>query len=289
MARRRMTALLLASSLLALTAQAAPDFALLSEQAQLSADVYLPEAERAAKLKQQGQTLIHQATLDDSQVSYLLSRAGDVQTIAVRGTANLANVMVDLDIAFQPDQGLGIPLHTGFRNSAFAVLEDVSPQLNPDQPVHITGHSLGGAVAVVLAMYLERAGFDVTQVVTFGQPKVTNVTGAGLYRQLPLTRVVTQKDLVPLVPPLSPMQIRDLDVYWHLGEEVILLGDQTYSQTSGLKAMLRATKLSTSLPDEANLQAHQISTYLTLLQALTTGASEVPYQMEINLFGLSIN
>ncbi|MCT7359130.1 lipase family protein [Thalassolituus pacificus] len=270
--------------------QAAPDFAQLRIQAQLSGDTYLTDSEREAQLLQQDQTLIHQATLADSQVSYFLSQGNGVQTIAIRGTANLANVMVDLDIEFQPDERLGITLHNGFRSAAEAVFNDVRPRLVAGMPVQITGHSLGGAIAVVLAMYLKHdTAMQITQVITFGQPKVTNVTGADIYASIPLIRVVTQKDLVPLVPPLSPLQIKDLDVYWHMGEEIILLGGQQYSQTRGLKSMLRATKLSTALPDESNLQAHQIATYQTLIDELLQSAQEVPYQMEINLFGLSIN
>ncbi|MAY14016.1 MAG: lipase [Oceanospirillaceae bacterium] len=288
MLRKLLTATLLCCFLPAV--QAAPDFAQLRIQAQLSGDTYLADSEREAQLLQQGQTLIHQATLADSQVSYFLSQGNGVQTIAIRGTANLANVMVDLDIEFQPDERLGITLHNGFRSAAEAVFNDVRPRLVAGMPVQVTGHSLGGAIAVVLAMYLKHdTAMQITQVITFGQPKVTNVTGADLYASIPLTRVVTQKDLVPLVPPLSPLQIKDLDVYWHMGEEIILLGSQQYSQTRGLKSMLRATKLSTALPDESNLQAHQITTYQALIDELLQSAEEVPYQMEINLFGLSIN
>lgn len=288
MLRKLLTTTLLCCFLPAV--QAAPDFAELRVQAQLSGDTYLTDSEREAQLLQQGQTLIHQATLADSQVSYFLSQGNGVQTIAIRGTANLANVMVDLDIEFQPDERLGITLHNGFRSAAEAVFNDVRPRLVAGMPVQITGHSLGGAIAVVLAMYLKHdTAMQITQVITFGQPKVTNVTGADIYSSIPLTRVVTQKDLVPLVPPLSPLQIKDLDVYWHMGEEIILLGGQQYSQTRGLKSMLRATKLSTALPDESNLQAHQITTYQTLIDELLQAAQEVPYQMEINLFGLSIN
>lgn len=285
--------LLTATTLLLLSALqpvlAAPDFTGLRAQAQLAGDTYLEDAERQAQLTSQGQTLVHEATLADSQVSYFLSQRDGVQTIAVRGTANLTNVMVDLDIELQPDERLGITLHKGFKSSAEAVYADVKPWLQADKPLHITGHSLGGAIAVVLAMYLQQDHYPVQQVITFGQPKVTNVTGAGAYAAIPLTRVVTQKDLVPLVPPLSPLQIKDLDIYWHMGNEIILLGNHEYSQTSGLKSMLRATKLSTALPGEENLQAHKITQYQSLIDELLQSAQEVPYQMEISLFGLSIN
>ena len=290
MFRHTLSALsLLLVSLLQTAIAAEPDFALIRTYAQLAHDTYLPAAELDIQLNRQGQSLVHQAIIEASQVSYFLSTADGVQTIAVRGTANLTNAMVDLDIELQPDEQLGIILHNGFRSGALAVANDVQPWLQPDQPIHITGHSLGGAIAVILTMYLQQEGFSVEQVITFGQPKVTNVTGANRYADMPLTRVVTLKDMVPLVPPISPLQIKDLDIYWHLGEEIILLGDQQYSRTQGLKSMLRATKFATSVPGEENLTAHRMTTYLTLIDGLLTTAEEVPYQMKINLFGLSLN
>ncbi|MCA6063095.1 lipase family protein [Thalassolituus marinus] len=268
---------------------AATDFATIQSYGQLAADTYLPETELEDQLKSQGQTLVHQAVMAESQVSYFLSSTDDMQTIAVRGTANLTNAMVDLDIEFQPDEQLGITLHKGFKTSAAAVYADVKPHLDSSKPITVTGHSLGGAIAVIVAMFLEQEQRTPAQVITFGQPKVTNVTGAGVFDDIPLTRVVTPKDIVPLVPPLSPLQIKDMDIYWHMGEEVILLGEGQYSQTSGVKAMLRATKIMSALPDADNLEAHKMDTYMSRIQTLQTAPVEVPYKMEISLFGLSLN
>ena len=279
-------------TLLTLPLQAAladVSFANIQTYGQLAADTYLPASALETQLEQQGQTLVHQALLPESQVSYYLSATADMQTIAVRGTANLTNAMVDLDIEFQPDEQLGISLHNGFKTSAAAVYADVKPHLDSSKPVTVTGHSLGGAIAVIVAMFLEQEQRTPAQVITFGQPKVTNVTGAGVFEDIPLTRVVTPKDIVPLVPPISPLQIKDMDIYWHMGEEVILLGEGQYSQTSGVKAMLRATKIMSALPDADNLEAHKMDTYLHRIQTLQTAPIEVPYKMEISLFGLSLN
>jgi triacylglycerol lipase len=287
-----MRRLLSTLALLTLPVQAAladVSFATLQNYGQLAADTYLPASALEAQLEQQGQTLVHQAVMADSQVSYYLSATADMQTIAVRGTANLTNAMVDLDIEFQPDEQLGITLHSGFKRSAAAVYADVKPHLDNSKPVTVTGHSLGGAIAVIVAMYLEQEQRTPAQVITFGQPKVTNVSGAGVFADIPLTRVVTPKDIVPLVPPISPLQIKDMDIYWHMGEEIILLGNNQFSRTSGVKAMLRATKIMSALPDADNLQAHKMDTYLSRMQTLQTAPVEVPYQMEINLFGLSLN
>ena len=258
-------------------------------QAQLADDSYLDPKELVTALEKSGQVLIHQTMITESQVSYFLSEADGVQTISVRGTANLKNAMVDLDIELQQDPILKIKLPQGFAAAARAVYQDMKPYLKKDQPINLTGHSLGGAIAVVLGMYLQNDNFTVQQMITFGQPKVTNVTGAEKFSQLPLIRVVTKHDIVPLVPPISPSQIQDLDIYWHMGIEVILMGDGEYAETSGVKSVLRATKFTSSLPSKKNTNAHKMTTYITLIDAAKKAPKEIPYKMDITLWGISLN
>ncbi|NVK38055.1 MAG: lipase family protein [Gammaproteobacteria bacterium] len=267
---------------------ALPAFTDIYGSAQL-ADIAYSNGDHQASLHSIGHKLHRQTVLPNVEVNYLLSEKDGVQYITVRGTANLQNALVDLDINLKQDTKLNILVHQGFAQAAELIYQDVQPLLNKARPIQTTGHSLGGAVAVILAMYLKTDGFDLPQVITFGQPKVTNVTGANAFDDLPLLRVVTPDDAVPLVPPLSPLQIKNLDVYWHMGEEMILLPDQQYTMTSGLKAMLRATKFTDALPGEHNLNAHKMQTYLSLIVSKLHEAKEVPYQTGINLFGLSLD
>jgi pimeloyl-ACP methyl ester carboxylesterase len=48
----------------------------------------------------------------------------------------------------------------------------IAPLLQQGYSVQLTGHSLGGAVAVAVALLYNAAGKDVTKVVTFGAPKL---------------------------------------------------------------------------------------------------------------------
>ncbi|MFT2098772.1 lipase family protein [Marinomonas sp. 2405UD66-6] len=264
-------------------------FSEIYSQAMLSNDAYLSLDELELALSEQHQVLLHKATIQSSQVNYFISEAAGVQTIGVRGTANLENVMLDLSVSLQSDSLLNIKLHQGFSGGAKAVYDDIKPYLSIDKPIHLTGHSLGGAIAVVLGMYLTQEGYQVEQVITFGQPKVTNVTGAEQFKTLPLIRVVTPHDIVPLVPPLSPLQIKELDIYWHMGAEVILMEGGKYSETSGIKSAMRATKFTSSIPSEKNLVAHKMTTYLMLIDTLRESSEEVPYKTEISLFGFSLD
>jgi triacylglycerol lipase len=271
-----------------------PNFHSIKQSAILASAAYTEEAAIKETLSELKLPLIKVAVLADSKVSYFLTTLTDdktrqVQMIAVRGTANLENVMVDLDISLVLDEILNIQVHQGFALAARAVYLDVKGQLNKNISVQTTGHSLGGAVAVLLAMYLQEDGFNVQPFITFGQPKVSNVAGTKAFKDLPLTRVVTPNDIVPLVPPLSPLQLSNLDIYWHSGEEVILLEGNKYSITSGLKSVARATKFTSALPDEANLNAHKMEYYLKLIDAKLKLATEVPYKTGISVFGFSLD
>jgi triacylglycerol lipase len=290
---------LMACSVFSLPLLAAPDFSAMKQSAILAGAAYGEKVDIQKTLSDLKLPFIQTAVLPGSEVSYFLTnihqeqssnkQAKTVQMIAVRGTANLQNVMVDLDVNFVQDKILNIQVHQGFASAAQAVYNHVKPLLKKDMAVQTTGHSLGGAVAVILAMYLQKDGYNIQPFMTFGQPKVSNVGGTQAFPDLPLTRVVTKEDIVPLVPPLSPLQLSNLDIYWHSGEEVILLKAEKYSITSGLKSMARATKFTSALPREDNLNAHKMTTYLNLIESKLHQAKEVPYKTGISVFGMSFD
>jgi len=261
----------------------------IKENALLSAAAYRTLDNASAVIAGTDYKLVHQATLEESGVSYFLARNSARQVLSFRGTSNLENVLVDLKVSLMLDSKLGIQLHRGFAETSSSVLKYLTPSLDKSIPIIITGHSLGGAVAVIVAFYLQQEGYDVQQVVTFGQPKVTNVGGAASFNDLPLLRVVTVKDIIPLVPPISPLQLQDMDIYWHVGEEIILLPGQEYSSIRGIKSMLRATTFTSSLPDESNIKAHQMATYLDLINQKIPQSKEVPFKSGVNIFGFSLD
>ena len=165
---------------------------------------------------------------------YLLqSRCGRVVILCYRGTepAGLLNWIGDADVgpeSLSLVQGDAQPLrvHAGFyrnmRATRWAVLDELRLALqgkslaDPEQmlehsleALYVTGHSLGGAMAVLFALALDSDGADraiaerLRAVYTFGQPMVIAEPLPPRAAQLGrmLFRHVRQRDPVPALPP----------------------------------------------------------------------------------------
>lgn len=233
-------------------------------------------------------SLSSQSDIREIGISYFIANndISKTQDIAVRGTNNLENTIANLALKLTFDKHTGIWLHSGFLQSAQAIYLEIKPQIKAGYTVNTTGHSMGGAVALILAMYLDSDKIKIGQVITFGQPKITNIAGSYKYQHLTVNRVVTPKDFVPLIPFLDPMDINDVDIYWHLGKEIILLPGINYAVLQGINSMLRATKFTQQRFNEDNFLNHKMTQYLTLLDSKIPKAELVPFKNDFNLFNL---
>ena len=237
-------------------------------------------------LAAQGYTLTAHGQLPGYAVSYFLatSDAEKQQIISVRGTSNVENAMVDVAFQLLPNKHTGIKLHQGFAQSADYIYDKVKAKLNRNYRINTTGHSLGGAAALILAMYLDAGGYNVGKVITFGQPKVTNISGSRKYSHLDVTRVVMPKDMVPLVPPLDPMDLMNMEIYWHLGTELVLQEGNAYSELDGVDSMMRATDFLNEMLTEKNLQHHYMTVYINSIAPKMVNAKPVPYENDFSIY-----
>ncbi|MBX7106327.1 MAG: lipase family protein [Gemmataceae bacterium] len=107
--------------------------------------------------------------------------------------------------------GVGARFHRGFLEALesvwapfLAAVEAAYTQ--KERPIWICGHSLGGALALLAAWRLERAGFPVHQVYTFGAPMIGNAAAAAAFEKNlggRVFRVIDIKDVVPKLPTIS--------------------------------------------------------------------------------------
>jgi hypothetical protein len=260
-------------------------FRIIQNHALIADAAYSDKTKIEKALAAQGYTLTAHEQLPGYAVTYVLATNDDTkrQLLAVRGTSNIENALVDVAFVLLPNETTGIKLHQGFAKSADFIYDRVKARLKKDYRINTTGHSLGGAVALILAMYLDAGGFDVDQVITFGQPKVTNITGSRKYSHLDVTRIVTPKDMVPLVPPLDPMDFMNMDIYWHLGTEMVIYEDSTWSELKGTDSMMRATDFLNEMLSEKNLQHHYMTEYLNALTPKLVNARRVPYRNDFSI------
>jgi triacylglycerol lipase len=117
---------------------------------------------------------------------------------------------VGLNVAFNTGSGRGVtpgPVHRGFDRAFDAVSDQVTLALaeRGTEPLLITGHSMGGALAVVAADHcLAENGVRATAIYTFGMPRVGDEAFATRYNDsLGATtyRLVHGDDIVATVPP----------------------------------------------------------------------------------------
>jgi hypothetical protein len=138
------------------------------------------------------------------------SASGDVRVVAVRGTefgTDLFNVLLDVNAGTIIDDGL--TYHPGFYIYAALLYDEVLAQLADacapgGQAVYLTGHSLGGAAAEILALWLQRSGCQVDGVIAFAAPLPGMRNLEGAYKQAGLwdrtQRWIHDKDPVPCLP-----------------------------------------------------------------------------------------
>ena len=230
---------------------------------------YQSTADIAEVLSKQGYKITLQQEIEGYSVGFLLAtnETSRQHILAVRGTSNVENIVVDAAFVLVPDKLSGIDIHQGFLLSARDIYQQIKDKINPQYKINTIGHSLGGAAALILAMMLDAQGYDVGEVITFGQPKVTNISGSRKFKHLDIKRLVTPKDMVPLVPPVDPLDLMKLSIFWHQGREIVLFENNEYSVLTGVDSMMRAVDFFNDIPSEQHLRSHFMTTYIKHLQS----------------------
>lgn len=134
--------------------------------------------------------------------------AHSMHQIFCRGTTLMADVKTCLAWSFVYDDELEIHLHKGFRDHATRLVDDVEPLLghrhNHRATVEVSGHSLGGAVAMIVAMKLKKRGYNVQKVTAIAGARFCSfddLEKATALLPRDAIRIEDDLDCVPFLPP----------------------------------------------------------------------------------------
>lgn len=220
-----------------------------------------------------------------TSTEYLVwSLAGDLNTlvIAFRGSREPRDFIMDAKFlvkhfwspACDDSAAARAKVHRGFQSGVVAVRDEIVASVRHAARIIVTGHSLGGARAILLAAWLRKMGLPVTDVITFGAPRVGNAAFASFYNaQLHdhTIRFEAQGDAVPWLPPYV------LNGYRHVGRCAYLKNDGTVKLDPAAwtrPAHYAATKLPNSQPSTLNSQLlglfkpHYVENYERLFNQL---------------------
>lgn len=164
---------------------------------------YDPDEEREALVNEL--TLLNGelvATFDRDGTQAILVKLELGLVLAFRGTeaTSVKDIKADADaVSVHADNGGRV--HRGFQTAFQAGYLDIKAALKAyeDQPLILTGHSLGGALATLAARELNHPG-GLAACYTFGAPRVGDEEWVSDLKT-PLYRVVNAADCVTMLPP----------------------------------------------------------------------------------------
>lgn len=186
-----------------------------------------------AKLKEEGYKIVQFDNVNDGKqyrhAGYVFIKDNEI-TIVYRGSRNLFDYITDIRIPLICAPELlpeGGKIHSGFYSlfkdsweSVYKILKGYAndQQLEiKDFKINLTGHSMGGAIATIAALFLSvREGAEDLHVATFASPRVFDSAAAEVYEERlekKTIRVVNQSDFIPSLP-LGSMG------YKHVGEQL---------------------------------------------------------------------
>jgi triacylglycerol lipase len=142
--------------------------------------------------------------------------------------------------------GVGARFHRGFLDALAMVWESLfaavdQAQKTKERPLWVTGHSLGGAIALLAGWRFQRNFLAVHEIVTFGAPMIGNEAAAKAFEQEfsgKIYRYVDLEDVVPHLPSVSLLA----NAYKHCLNEIVMSAPTVaMAAAAGLEALVPST------------------------------------------------
>ena len=151
-------------------------------------------------LKKADFLLVNVFNYEGTQAFLALREKDKMLVLAFRGTEqkSLRDIISDLDARYYKDEN-GVKIHNGFLKGFQRIEKEIRQSISnyTDFALYVSGHSLGGALALIATRALNSD--NLAACYTFGSPKVGN-SDFGDSIKPPIYRVVNDLDPVPFLP-----------------------------------------------------------------------------------------
>jgi hypothetical protein len=141
----------------------------------------------------------------DTQGAILVDKFNEIVYIVFRGTAGDKDIITDARCIQRQVKihGRECKVHTGFYKAYESVKDDIKLGDYKNYKIITCGHSLGGALATLLAADLEH---DNVTCISFGAPRVGDKKFVEIFKSVVKDntfRFIHENDVVPMVPRLN--------------------------------------------------------------------------------------
>lgn len=138
------------------------------------------------------------ATWERGDCHAVLASTAGTHIIAFRGTADVMAWLIDFEAIPKLHPQLGF-CHAGFLDDVMGIADQILADLPPG-PYVVTGHSKGGAEALIFAAIATLRGRPPIAVVTFGAPRAAFAKLGDVLDMLPVRQYRHANDPVPSYP-----------------------------------------------------------------------------------------
>jgi len=219
--------------------------------------------------KTYGMSSVQFFRLEDTEA--LITSNDQAIIIAFRGTSSVEDALTDAKIKLIADPGTKGKIHEGFKTGLDKVWNEIwnavgRSRLHDKRPIWLTGHSLGGALALTAAARLRfEKNVIINGLYTFGQPRVGDLAYVKACNKafgLQYFRFVHNNDIVPRVP-MRVMGFEHTGFFKYINKDLKLDSSLTWAQITKDRLDGRLDNILGSATD--GIKDHSMINYLNAL------------------------
>ena len=131
---------------------------------------------------------------------FCVKKYKDIAIVSVRGSVSANDIFVNMDMV--PQRHDGVSYHRGWLRQSFDLTSNIIDLVSDQKDILFTGHSSGGALATILAYFINKEIEGSCMSVTFASPPLvfTNIDMSNIESEIYVKNYVFDKDPIRFIP-----------------------------------------------------------------------------------------